>query len=379
MKKKKVLLVNTQLVERYISGFTNRFIGLWCHVENNKDEYKEDPSIHWITNRSLWIKYFGLRKQPSSVTIISADLTFFKFTSRLFYPLYILYIYYRHRCTSVHLATSIVKSTYLLRLFRLFRIPHCITFASNSLDMAAYQSERMRNHWKKVFDLAQNVDVLNPTNSIQTKGIKHISPASFPYMMEFNNIPEEKFFNSRRRNLVVFCGSFVQQKNPLLAIEGFEKFMIEDGHVFPDTELWMFGKGDMHDMVTKRVKQANEKLGGDAIKILPDTQLIECLSEAKIFLSLQDYDNYPSQSIMEAMLFCNSILSIDNGDTRRLVKEENNNVLVKQKDPQEIARGIKLLLEDWKLNKANREWIIKEFSPKKFARYFFDLHDSISN
>ena len=193
-------------------------------------------------------------------------------------------------------------------------------------------------------------------------------------MMEFNNIPEENFFNSRRRNLVVFCGSFVQQKNPLLAIEGFEKFMIEDGHVFPDTELWMFGKGNMYDMVTKRVKQANEKLGGDAIKILPDTQLIECLSEAKIFLSLQDYDNYPSQSIMEAMLFCNSILSIDNGDTRRLVKEENNNVLVKQKDPQEIARGIKLLLENWKMNKANREWIIREFSPKKIRQVFFLIY-----
>ena len=211
-RRRKVLLINTQFVERFISGFTNRFVGLWCHIGKNKDAYADEPAIHWVTNRTLWNKFFPGKKPPKNVTIISADLRFFRYTSRLFYPFYILYLYYRHRCTSVHIATSIIKSVYLLRLFRLFKIPHCITFASASINMAAYNSDRMKKHWEEVFRLAQNVDVLNPTNDIQTPGKKHVSPASFPYMLEFHEVSDDKFLNPVRRNVILFCGSFVAQK-----------------------------------------------------------------------------------------------------------------------------------------------------------------------
>lgn len=379
MKKKKILLVNTQFVERYISGFTNRFIGLWCHVEKNKGLYEGEPEIHWLTNRTLWRKHFGDGPVPRNVTVISADLRYFKYTSRLFYPFFLLWVYYRNRCTSVHLATSIIKSVYLLRLFRLFRIPHCITFASNSIDMAAYQSERMRKHWQNVFNLARHVDVLNPTNSIQTRGKKHVSPSSFPYMMEFNNIPVEKFVNPNRKPVIIFCGSFVDQKNPVLAVEGFEMFLKDNANRLPEVELWMFGKGDLLPVVMDHLKRTNEKFGREAIRILPDTQLIESLSVSKVFLSLQDYDNYPSQAVMESMLFCNSVLSIDNGDTKKLVREDKGNLLIREKDPLAVAAGIRRLLDNWELNKDNRELILSEFSAKRFTRYFFDLHRSISS
>jgi glycosyltransferase involved in cell wall biosynthesis len=244
--------------------------------------------------------------------------------------------------------------------------------------MAAYQSDRMRKHWQTVFNLARNVDVLNPTNTIETRGKKHVSPSSFPYMMEFNNIPVEKFINTERKTVVIFCGSFVPQKNPLLAIEGFEQLLSGSESRFPDIELWMFGKGELLPEILDHISKTNNRYGREAIKILPDTQLIESLAMSKIFLSLQDYDNYPSQAIMEAMLFCNSVLSIDNGDTRKLVKEENGNILLKEKDPALVRDGIRRLLDNWKLNKANRELILTEFTARKYARYFFDIHNSIS-
>src|SRR5690349_5830623 len=115
MGKNKVLLINTQFVEYYVSGFTNRFIGLWCYLQKNRQKHKDE--IHWLTNRSLWNKYFKGQTRPGNVTIISANLRYFKITSRLVYPLYILYVYYRRRCTSIHVATSIIDSIYLVRLF----------------------------------------------------------------------------------------------------------------------------------------------------------------------------------------------------------------------------------------------------------------------
>ena len=122
--------------------------------------------------------------------------------------------------------------------------------------------------------------------------------------------------------------------------------------------------------------RTNSQYGREAIKILPDTQLIESLAVSKVFLSLQDYDNYPSQAMMEAMLFCNSVLSIDNGDTRNLVKEERGNILLREKNASQVSDGIQQLLDNWKLNEANRELILSEFTASKFARYFFDIHDS---
>jgi glycosyltransferase involved in cell wall biosynthesis len=244
--------------------------------------------------------------------------------------------------------------------------------------MAAYKSDAMRNHWKKVFEIAKNVDVLNPTNTIVTRGKKFISPNSFPYIIEFNNIPAEKFTNTYRENSIIFCGSFVQQKNPLLAIEGFAAFLEKYSDSYPDARLLMFGKGNLLPVVMEKLESVNMKFEREAISIIPDTKLIDSLSISKIFLSLQDYDNYPSQSVMEAMLFGQSVLSIDNGDTWKLVQPSLDNVLIKEKDPIAVGEGIQHLLSTWQFNIQNRQLILNEFSPEKYARYFFDIHTSIS-
>lgn len=377
MKEEKILLINTQFVELYVSGFTNRFIGLWCFLQKNPDQQR--ARMHWLTNRSLWNKYFPNKPKPDDVTVMKASLKYFRYTSRLFYPFYVLYVYYRQRCTSIHVATSIIDSLYLVRLFNLFRIPYCFTFASNSLDMAGYQSERVKKKWQQLFWKAKNIEVLNPTNSIDHyRGRKFISPTSFPYLPEIANIPEQQYTNPDREDLVVFCGSFVPQKNPLLAIDGFIDFYERFHAQHPNAKLAMVGKGGLADTVRERAGQLNEKYGRQLIEIVPDTQLLQLLSRAKIFLSLQDYDNYPSQAVMEAMLFCNATISIDNGDTRKLVKEEDGNILLQDKDPHALGEAIHQLLTGWTLYTQNRRRIHTDFSPRIFTAYFFDLHHTIT-
>lgn len=376
MRKEKVLLINTQFVEFYVSGFTNRFIGLWCHLQKNNCAGEK---IHWVTNRSLWNKYFGEKEIPDNVSILNANLKLFKFSSRLFYPLYIIYLYYKKKCTSIHVATSIIDSIYLVRLFNAFKIPYCFTFASNSLEMAGYNSERMKKKWEKLFSLAKNIEVLNPTNTINNyRGHKFVSPSSFPYITEFNNIPESLFINELRSDTIVFCGTFVPQKNPLLAIEGFVNFLISYGEMFPEVRLVLIGKGELKPKIESFITRINNEIGKERIFIVPDNKLIQTLSTSKIFLSLQDYDNYPSQALMEAMLFCNSVISIANGDTSRLVNENYSNILLAEKDPQRLGQAIKDLLENWQLNIRNRSHILEKFSPEIFASHFFQMHQQIS-
>lgn len=379
MKRNRVLLINTQFVELYISGFTNRFIGLWCHTERYP-ETKALGEIHWLTNRSLWNKFFNGRKKQNSVTIMNANLKLFKFTSRLFYPFFIIYVYYRKRCTSVHVATSIIDSLYLVRLFNLLRIPYCFTFASNSLEMASYGSKAVKRKWAKLFSLAKNVEVLNPSNTIEiANGRKFISPNSFPYLIEFLKIPQHKFINPKRDNTIVFCGSLIPQKNPLFAISGFQLFLQKFGQEFPDVKFLIVGKGELKTEVENQVNQINQQYGRAVIELVNDKDLVDILSTSKLFLSLQDYDNYPSQSLMEAMIFCNSVISIDNGDTSRLVLNEYGNILLSEKCVSLLALGIKSVLQNWRLNLINRQHILDNFSPKVFSEHFFSMHRQITD
>jgi glycosyltransferase involved in cell wall biosynthesis len=352
-------------------------VGFWCYLQ--KREKSRSQQIHWVTNKTLWQKFFN-QPAPEGVSVLTAGLKYFRYTSRLFYPLYIIFLYYRKRCTSIHVATSIIDSLYLVRLFNIFGIPYCFTFASNSLDMAGYGDERSKRRWQKLFSLAKNIEVLNPTNSVMHyRGRKFITPTSFPYLPEFRDIPEEHYFNPNRDDLLIFCGSFVPQKNPVLALEGFAKFLERYNLEFPSAQLALIGKGDQLIEVKERMERINQQYGPGRVVLIPDTDLITSLAKAKIFLSLQDYDNYPSQSVMEAMLFCTSVVSINNGDTRKLVDETKGNFLLETKDANALGDAIYALLSGWKLNRQNREHILESFSPKIFADYFFDLHQEISD
>jgi glycosyltransferase involved in cell wall biosynthesis len=139
----------------------------------------------------------------------------------------------------------------------------------------------------------------------------------------------------------------------------------------------MIGRGELLTEVTQEVKRINERFNGNFVELVPEYELVETLSTSKIFLSLQDYDNYPSQSLMEAMLFCNSVIATDYGDTSRLVHTANNNALISEKDPALLGKAIEMLLNDWKLNIANKKLIDEQFSAGVFTEYFFQMHRRI--
>jgi GalNAc-alpha-(1->4)-GalNAc-alpha-(1->3)-diNAcBac-PP-undecaprenol alpha-1,4-N-acetyl-D-galactosaminyltransferase len=51
------------------------------------------------------------------------------------------------------------------------------------------------------------------------------------------------------------------------------------------------------------------------------------LKKSKIFVSLQQHENYPSQSLIEAIATKNIIIATDVGDTRKIVKEKYSKLI----------------------------------------------------
>ncbi|KZZ72021.1 hypothetical protein A3765_13560 [Oleiphilus sp. HI0130] len=67
------------------------------------------------------------------------------------------------------------------------------------------------------------------------------------------------------------------------------------------------------------------------------------LSQSKIFLSLQKYNNYPSQSLLEAMACGCAVIASDVGETRMIVNEKNGKLV---NSTEELVKAIEELLSD---------------------------------
>lgn len=83
-------------------------------------------------------------------------------------------------------------------------------------------------------------------------------------------------------------------------------------------KIGIFGSGPLHDYVCARISE------------FPDFNFefgyasdpFEILSRAKIFLSLQERENYPSQSLLEAISCGALVIATDVGETHRIVSDE---------------------------------------------------------
>lgn len=98
----------------------------------------------------------------------------------------------------------------------------------------------------------------------------------------------------------------------------------------------------------------------------------DVLQRAKIFLSIQDEDNYPSQALLEAMTAGCAVIATDVGDTRLLLNEANS-VLI-PRCPIALADAINALLVDpirrSELGFNARKDVCLHHSVERYAEYF---------
>jgi glycosyltransferase involved in cell wall biosynthesis len=100
----------------------------------------------------------------------------------------------------------------------------------------------------------------------------------------------------------------------------------------------------------------------------------ELMQRCRTFVSLQDLENYPSQSLLEAMTCGCAIVATDVGLTRQLIDEECG-VLV-PRDSTALAAALRRLLEDdelrARLGAAARRKVTTEQTIERFADYLMD-------
>lgn len=192
-----------------------------------------------------------------------------------------------------------------------------------------------------------------------------ITPNSF--ILYENYFPEYP-----KKNRIIFSARLTPIKNPALLIEAISILKLKR---FTDFEVYFLGEGILLDGLINMKTQL--KLDNVFFERgVLDTA--KYLRGSKIFISIQKDNNYPSQSLLEAMACGNAIIASDVGETRRLVTE-NEGILVPL-SAESIAEAIQILINDplrcTQMGLLARQKVLVEHSIEKYVEYFGSIMQS---
>lgn len=141
-----------------------------------------------------------------------------------------------------------------------------------------------------------------------------------------------------KENLVVYAHRLIPRKNPMLALEAFAILAEE----FKDWEFSICGDGPLRDSVKDAVRMKE-------LKNLTYNGYVynmnALMRRSKVFVSLIEPDNYPSQSVFNAMTNNNALIISDTSDSAEKFIA-NNGYTVKLELDSIVNYLRKLLLQD---------------------------------
>jgi glycosyltransferase involved in cell wall biosynthesis len=192
-------------------------------------------------------------------------------------------------------------------------------------------------------------------------GKVQVAPCSFTDLTSCQPAPQKKPW-------VVFLGRLIDTKNPLLLAKSIPRIL----GLIPDVRFFFLGAGylgaELEEMLLEQGIVDRVTLGFE-----PDP--IRILNHSSIFVSLQTNNNYPSQSLLEAMACGNAVVATDVGETWRLVDEANGIRVPPTVDA--VAEAIVKLLNAPNLadlGRASRKRVLDEHTAERFYDYITGVY-----
>ena len=197
------------------------------------------------------------------------------------------------------------------------------------------------------------------------KGSINITPCSFSDYSKC--LPGDK-----KDFTVSYAARLAADKNPMLYLEA-AKIIIKK---YPFVKFALLGEGlaYLHSEINHFI-DINKLNKNIFFGFHPNPP--EVFSESTVFVSIQSTNNYPSQSVLEAMACGNAIIASDVGDTRMFLNEDVG-ILI----PLELVslvHALELLINDKehavRLGNNAREFVLRHHTLEKCSEYYLDLFE----
>lgn len=175
---------------------------------------------------------------------------------------------------------------------------------------------------------------------------------------------------------VAFLGRLQKVKNPLLFVDAMAALAKRRNG---DFKAVMVGEGPLEAAVDSRIRDAG--LAG-LLTRLPGTDAARrsVLRESLVYVTLQSADNYPSQSLLEAMASRCAIVASDVGTTHQLVTPDTG--LLVPLSPTSVAEAVSSLLDDearaQTMGRAAREIVERDHQVAPYAAYVEGLYRGLA-
>jgi glycosyltransferase involved in cell wall biosynthesis len=233
------------------------------------------------------------------------------------------------------------------------------------LDMFNYSDHWALKNSDKIDFLSPGIVELfeNKIGKLDTNRVT-VTPNSF--------IDYTKYYSDKQKeNNVIFLSRLMQNKNPILFLEAVKLFN-ERYPISSQINFYIFGEGGLEENIREYI------LNNNLTNTYFEGKTFEpwkYMRKSKVYVSIQQVNNYPSQSLIEAMACENAIIASDVGETRLLVTE-NEGILV-DLTPESIAEAIyELFSTDGLIEKLGvnaRKKVIENHTVEKFADYFYSI------
>jgi len=191
------------------------------------------------------------------------------------------------------------------------------------------------------------------------------------------NYPRRNFVNhiqfkpEKKERIVTFSARMIGWKNPHLHLDAILKTI---PHVDEDIVFYIMGRGNLLKQIQKKIKNRNLEGRIKAFFCFDPSTIV---NKSLIHVSVEQYDNFTNQTLLEGMASGCAIISTDVGLTKKVVTPDIG-ILVRLTS-EEISNAIVHLLKNpdqiKQMGQNAREKIIKEHNINMYIDYISKVQD----
>lgn len=363
--KKRALIINF-----YASpgGAERRFARAFEHLNQNPDN-----DIELVINKygKEQLQKIGINISKENVNVIGNSKEFsafekIKFLAKL--TLLILLKKYSH----IHYAIDPSYCSYShSKLLKLLKTPYSLSILDSNRAREADFSSYTKRIWATSIRNATRIDFLSEGIKNNTLDIFKLIPPHEISPCSFTDYSKSIISESKEYDLVMMC-RLHPGKGLELLFSALQEIRRRNQQSLIK-KIGIFGRGPLEKYVASEIKNLPEF----NIELNYTTNPFDIFSRTKVFLSLQEKENYPSQSILEAASCGAMIIATNVGETYKLVSEENGHLTFPS--PNAVAQKIIEGLSQYNSNSfdacRSSESVRKAHTIERFSRY---LHDFIT-
>jgi glycosyltransferase involved in cell wall biosynthesis len=280
--------------------------------------------------------------------VVTYRARFSRWRIALHMTLVLAFLFFRHRFALVHIALPNKKYLPVLFLLGLLPVPvrprFAITVVNAHIGKPGYPTSFGRDREEaKIHELyVRHIrldGILTWYEAVKNylqgryRGRAPVIMAAQACSADFSR------FQAAREKLpwIIFAGRLDDQKHPFMFIEGVALALRREPELFRGWRFFLYGRGPLEN----EVKAAIAARGlGDRLALGAAADLAPVFAQSKLYVSTQEYENFPSLAMHEAMAAGNAVIARNVGQTSRFVHEGENGFLMQEETAEGLAAAL---------------------------------------